>query len=582
MRKTVIRRKFFKKEIRKTFIVYALIPTILLSSIFYTILFGYSRMLIKNRNDDNNKAVSTMLEKEIDRYRQKIIDMNNSPVIRSLFAADADKTPTYETMYRFSNERVIKTYFYIFDAYGRIIISNAWGIANASGRTLSGTGMLSRLTQNPDDVSIAVNHANQRQWSGRILSVGRALTDTNKRILGFVLFDMYEDDITSAIKWNREDLLVITDRYNNAIMSTNNVVVDVMGKFKPVEYAANYTEIGKTRYFLIQRNVADGNIIVNTLSSLTFINRLYINGMIMIVVIFLIMGICIILMSRRFAEIKGKSLDELLRAIKQVQDGNLDSFVDIRSNDEFEMLGSYYNEMIVKLKDLMRLNFEQTRQNKISELQQLEAQFNPHFLFNTLEMIRYLIKDDPAAASKTIVNMAQLLRYSIDYEKDFVVLEDDIRYITNYFNIQKMRFNQRFEYNIDIDAGAMKCLIPKLIIQPLVENSIKYGFKGKDRLAVTVSASLNDMVLVLSVTDNGAGIDSETLAEIRALLQKEKNTSRHIGLYNVQKRIALLYGSEYTVKISSECNRITKITVELPVHYSDSTVNVSDKGIQLC
>jgi two-component system, sensor histidine kinase YesM len=579
MRRTSTRRKFFKKEIRKTFFVYALIPTILLSFLFYNILLAYSSRLIRERNDENNKAVSETLDSEIQLYRNEIGKISESAAIRNIFRDGSGKTPLYEILYRFANERVIKTYFNIIDINGKVLITNSWGNTRDSSRNLTETGMLRKLTGNPDEISIIVNRADLKYSTSKVLSIGKALIDENSHITGFFLFDLYEDDIKTALQWNMGDLLVITDSFNNAIISSNNAVVDIMEKFSPIEYESRYTMIGKTRFFVNKRAVADGNIIVNSLSSMAFIDRLYTTGMAMMAGIFLIMGTCIFFISRRFAESKGKSLDELLNAIKKVQEGNLDTFVDIKTNDEFEMLGSYYNEMIIKLKELIRLNFEQTRQNKISELQQLEAQFNPHFLFNTLEMIRYLITEDPQAASKTIVNMAHLLRYSIDYEKENVVLEDDIQYIENYLHIQKMRFNNRFDYEILIDDDAIRCMVPKLIIQPLIENSIKYGFEGKEYLRITLTGIIRDNKLILKAIDNGAGIDSGKLDEIRSLLKQERNTSTHIGLYNVNKRISLLYGGGYPIHISSAVCKGTEITVELPASIISIRENFSVRGI---
>ena len=225
--------------------------------------------------------------------------------------------------------------------------------------------------------------------------------------------------------------------------------------------------------------------------------------------------------------------------------------------------------MIIRINELVEKNKEEARRNALSELKQLEAQFNPHFLFNTLEMLKYMIKTDEKSASKIIVSMANLLRYSINKNFNKVKLNDDIKYIEDYLIIQKFRFDDNFEYKINLNEEVGECSIPKLIIQPIIENSIKYGFETKQYLKINIECRVEKDNLVISIVDTGEGMSYEKLSEILKCINKSENDTNHIGLYNVQKRINLMYGMEYGINIYSKLYEGTEIVINLPVHKSE-------------
>ena len=234
------------------------------------------------------------------------------------------------------------------------------------------------------------------------------------------------------------------------------------------------------------------------------------------------------------------------------------------SSKEFQAIGRDFNLMIDGLKQQIEQNREMTEHVAFAQVKQLESQFNPHFLFNTLDNIRFMTRIDLKAADKMIVSLSRLLRYSIRDAREEITIKEDLDNLQSYLNILQIRFNKRFSYEIDIDEKIMDCLIPKLLIQPLIENAVKYGFEGRETLHVIIKGYEKSDKLIFICQDNGVGMDEKLLTELREQLQQDINTSTHMGLYNIHRRIHLLYKENYGMRIESEPEQGTTIVLTMP------------------
>jgi sensor histidine kinase YesM len=220
--------------------------------------------------------------------------------------------------------------------------------------------------------------------------------------------------------------------------------------------------------------------------------------------------------------------------------------------------------MLKSLREQIEENKELATNVAFSQLKQLESQLNPHFLFNTLDNIRFMAKIDTDAADKMIVSLSGILRYTIRDTREEVTLREDLNNLQYYLNILQIRFNKRFKYRIDVGEDIMDCLIPKLLLQPLLENAIKYGFGGREKLSVTIKGYQITDRLVFVCEDDGAGISEERLKEIREMLEKETNDSAHYGLYNIHRRIRLMYKGDYGLDIEGKEGEGTLVRIVLP------------------
>lgn len=250
--------------------------------------------------------------------------------------------------------------------------------------------------------------------------------------------------------------------------------------------------------------------------------------------------------------------------MENARTGNLETSIRIDSENEFRIIADAYNETIASLKTQMENNRKMTELVAMAQNKQLESQFNPHFLYNTLENIRYMCRLEPATAERMVFSLSNLLRYSLDGSKDQVTLKEDLEHLENYMTILKRRFGSRLEYQIEVEPEAMDCRIPKLVLQPMIENAVKYGFGSQLNLKVELKAYIYQGNLIMICRDDGVGISQENLSELNAVLEQKENTSRHSGLYNIHRRIAILYGRPYGVEIRSTEGHGTTLVVTLP------------------
>ena len=269
----------------------------------------------------------------------------------------------------------------------------------------------------------------------------------------------------------------------------------------------------------------------------------------------------------------------MMRVMKKTENGDLDVQIDTKSKDEIGELGISFNTMISKMRILIDKLIEEERHKKEIELQILHAQINPHFLYNTLNTIRWMAKIQGAkTVSSAITALIRLLMISINFGKDMILLEEEIEYVKNYSLIQKLRFNERFSIHYSIADECLPCSIPKLILQPIVENSIIYGLKEEDSspLNIEIKAYIKSDILIIEVHDNGPGIKAEILKNI---LKSEKDVNKFstVGLNNINQRIKLLFGSNYGIKINAKENEGTNVLITLPfnqeVSYKQEEVN---------
>jgi len=550
------KRKFFKEELRKTFIAYALLPTLFFSLFFYNILIIYNREMIKIKNNKNNKEISQILQNEFLNYKEEIEKIKKNIKIKEVLKGSKNKVEIYEELYGFVNKMRIKSVFYIINKKENIIITNAW--KKGAFNDYEMTKVLKTLKINTNE-TLLMSNRNKKNI------LGRTIKNEKDEIIGYVVFELSETEINNIINENEVDFVAITDNFKNVIATTNEFMVNEIGKIRVNEEKNRYNKIKGEKFYIYKNKIDYKGIEIYTLTSMKDIDKFYLIGLMFMLGIFIFLILLFWFIARKVSKNQSKSVDELLYAIKKVQEGKLDTFVDIKTNDEFEIIGDYYNEMIIKLNQVIKKNKEQLERNKNVEIKQLESQFNPHFLFNTLEILKYMIKMDEQKAIKIIISMANLLRYSIDCKKEKIRLINDIEYIKDYMIIQKIRFDKKFDYEIEMGKEVENCRVPKLILQPLIENAVKYGFGENKYLKIKLKCYFKDKNLILKICNTGKFLSDDKLKEVNELLGKVDNKTNHLGVYNVQRRIKLMYGKEYGLTIKNQEEEGVEVKIKLPI-----------------
>jgi two-component system sensor histidine kinase YesM len=256
---------------------------------------------------------------------------------------------------------------------------------------------------------------------------------------------------------------------------------------------------------------------------------------------------------------------------------DLQALVTSDNVDEITELGMSFNIMIGRIRELLDSKVKEQENLKKAELRALQAQINPHFLYNTLDTIIWMAESKKTDQVIEIVSaLSSFFRISLSKGKDWITIGEEIGRTRSYLTIQKMRYRDIMDYEIKVDEGVLHNTILKLILQPLVENALYHGIKNKrSGGTITLRAKQkNENEILLQVEDDGIGFTPEKLAQVQAELNDgsgEIRLERGFGIDNVNKRIKLYYGKQYGLSIESERNTGTRVALVIPA-IKDTTV----------
>lgn len=268
------------------------------------------------------------------------------------------------------------------------------------------------------------------------------------------------------------------------------------------------------------------------------------------------------IISRRFLH----PIKDLSDGMHQFKEGNLDTVVHIKEDNEFGDLADSFNDMTQRIKMLVETNKQSEKAKRKYELKSLQAQINPHFLYNTLDSIVWMAE---AEMNREVVTMtdslAKLFRISINKGSGFVTIAQEFEHIESYLKIQKLRYGDQLNYEITADKTLFPLRIVKIIIQPIVENAIYHGIKMlAEPGLIQISAIDAGHYLKIIVKDNGVGMDETTLKKLLNPNANFNTSKSGIGVLNVDQRIKLYYGDDYGITINSEVFEGTEVTMTLP------------------
>jgi two-component system sensor histidine kinase YesM len=413
-------------------------------------------------------------------------------------------------------------------------------------------------------------------------TLGRKVIDFNTlKDYGYILFDLEEIILQNAYsglldnELNEFVEIFICDDKGRIISNPNKTRIGQSIKDEPyanqvltdsdghnyVLYKTNTDQIAI--YSTIQNN---GWKIIMTLSTKYLyeeINRIQtyfvFGGMIYVVVILLFM----LIFSVRYTE----PMMKMMTVIKKVEQGDLTARTEIQSNDEVGQLGISLNNMIGEMQILIDKLVKEEQEKKEVELEALHAQINPHFIYNTLNTIKWMAKiQGNTSVSKSITALVKLLRISTNLGRDMITLREEIDYVENYVVIQKLRFNKGINMVQNIEEECLDLTVPKLILQPIVENSIIYGLADeRQEINIKISCFRKDNQLIIEINDDGPGIEDSVLNTILSG-STDKNKFSKVGINNVNHRIRLYCGNEYGINIETELGVGTLVRVSLSIN----------------
>ena len=248
--------------------------------------------------------------------------------------------------------------------------------------------------------------------------------------------------------------------------------------------------------------------------------------------------------------------------MRRVHAGDLAARVPVGRRDEIGQLTEDFNTMTGQLQTYVAEQVQHQKDLNEAQIRQMQAQLNPHFLYNTLDTMKWLAKIHKLPQVAQLAgSLAGILRCSIASEQ-FITLRQELDLLQRYIDIQKIRFAGRFNYVLDVPDRLLDCVVPKLILQPLVENAILHGLNARDSGTVYIYAHSEGETLTIAVTDDGCGMPPEMVARINS--PEPKILEGHLGLYNISCIWKLYYGGAYGLRATSYADVGTTVTIRLP------------------
>ncbi|MBB6732199.1 cache domain-containing sensor histidine kinase [Cohnella zeiphila] len=455
------------------------------------------------------------------------------------------------------------------------------------------------------DYREAVQAGGKLVWgvSGDEVFVARSVYNIKKRLTAVISMQVPEDSLYALISESKmsDKIAVIADGGGNVISSNDRELVgrSVADRtfFRPdaaAPFEVRDSADGRSYKVIVGKLGGSSSLPDWRILTLVPIDHLIDDERKIRQTGLLVMGLGLVVSCGIFLLALGRITDRVKALVKKMQtvkNGELSLLQDEGAQDEIGALTRNFNGMIENLQRSIYENYEVnlklkdiTIKKQEAELYALQNQIHPHFLFNTLESIRMGLHNQGDEETATIVmNFANLFRHLLHWQGEFIPLREEIDLVRKYLTIQKYRFRERIQYELEIEPGLAEALIPKLTLQPLVENAVKHGAEStrSGRIRVSVRAA-GDGTMVAAIVDNGKGIPPEQLARIRReLADPEIKKSGSIGLKNVHDRIHLHFGPEYGVTIDSPAEEGgTLVRVTMPIRSAKDGTEGGNRDVQ--
>jgi two-component system sensor histidine kinase YesM len=377
------------------------------------------------------------------------------------------------------------------------------------------------------------------------------------------------DNIARELKYYDNERIIMVDENDNICYDNIQTNIGKKTSELPFNYNNQFIEINSVKYksIIIESDYVKWKIIrlipKNELFDSIYETQ---NRYIFLALIFFVLTL---ILAFYVTSILNKPVSEITNIMRLIEKGNLDKRCNIIYDDEIGQIGKRFNSMMDKIDELYKKIHHAEIRKKEAENNFLQAQINPHFIYNTLESIRMMaeINDDIQTAKMTVM-LGRLLRYGVNVREQIVTVENEINYIKDYINLQNIRFSNRYILKISIDKNLYNLNIPKLIFQPIIENAIYYAFEDmSENCILKIYGYILDRKAIFEISDNGKGISKNEMELLNYNIKNNIDVAKNgngIGLSNVNERINIIYNLDYGIKIEKNKVKGTKIKFYLP------------------
>jgi len=555
-----------------------LLPLVLILSIVF---YSYSAEIVLKQSLEQTREIVEQFSISLDNYmglmRNKMEILADSPTIQEELNTHQDKEDIKNDSFYSRNKRIRRIMLQI---YSSVTMNDVeiYGI-NETNHYLS---LWSKKYEIPDkDIlfenanlskgrSVLVNNINDADTIQMIKMVKDLQT---YKPIGYIRFGLkrnYIEKMAKNINFGSDGGVVIFDENLNKISGiAHDSVLSKLLKEKPSIGNFSYSE-GKNEYTAVHIHSDSTGWTTVGVIPLRYINK-DLAGIQYLTVIIIVLTIIIgVTVSVIIAQSLILPLENTVNALEKFSRG--DFAVRLKENrcDEIGKLNRIFNKAIKEINELMQKVTQSEILNKEMEFKTLQSQMNPHFLYNTLDTINWLaFKEKQTEICNLVAAISSLIRASISNKKSIITIEHELDYVKNYIYIQHIRYKDRFDTIYDIDESLLKQAVPKLIIQPIVENAIIHGIENsKNKNLLYISVKRENECIVIIVKDTGIGMTDEKVSELlKEPLNAEGDEQKahtNLGLYAVHKRIQLMYGDLYGLTVHSQAGEGTTVTLYIP------------------
>lgn len=577
MRKWI--KKSFHRQLLVCFVVVALLPLL---------FFGVSliQTMETKINSDYEKSVTEQAQQidagvlEVFRNFEAVVENINANrrIVGNINEEDSwSRSKIYLQFYREVSDYREYAQFDLYDKTGKCIYTTGQGDARTDLPVY--WGILKAVEDSEETLVLRRAESND---SGILLYAAGKLLGNDDTLEGYIVISMRAENFEKIIRdsGNGKTEVAFLDSYWRTIYESGNLQADQIRD----ELMSGHKLLGVYRAgeLLIQPLGKSGLYTVMACPSV--FSKEVLSSMYRVLTVMLTISVLLcVIVAAQVGRNMTKPIERMNTAMRTLQEGDLTVRIASDREDELGQMSRNFNIMANELEQSVQDKVEKQKELNASHIAMMQAQLNPHFLYNTLDTMKWVAKANHIPEIATMAaGLAKILRTSIS-KRQFIYLKEELELVNCYVDIQKIRFNDKFTYTVELDEGLEECVIPKLIIQPIVENSVLHGLKESEEGNIRVRITGQEGILCIEVTDDGCGAPEERMDAINH--RRQEQLMGHIGVSNVDTIIRLTYGEEYGIHMESlaesgkniadvqEDERAvhgTKVTLRLPVRYGEA------------
>ena len=551
-------RRSFRNRMFVTVLLATLLPLMLCGVLMMQVQLLRSEVNLRKQAEEQLAELEQVLEDVCAACERMTGRLADSTVVRSaLRRGGGDSRTLYQVLFQTTVELRELAQFDIYDSAGECCYTT--GSTLPAERLDPDWGVLYAARQ----AEVLVFRAGE---GSAALVASQAIRSYDGTILGYVVVTMGQssfDQLFKGLYTTTSEVLLLSPQWQSIYYSRPalaEATVDSLRRQLLAGEPLTGTE-GEYHFFTARSQTTGFSLILQQPRTFTtqVMDSIYMVSILMVALCLLLCLWCAWGLSRHLTQ----PIHQLDEAMGQVEKGNFDVHLETGREDELGRLSNRFNRMAEEYRLNLQRSVQRQRELNETQLRMMQAQLNPHFLYNTLDSMKWLgVTHQVPQVATLATDLATILRAGISGD-EIVTLEQELELIERYIDIQLIRFEDRFTCEIDITEQFQSCLVPKLVLQPLVENAIIHGVADREEGYIKLWAEEEDGDLLLSVTDNGCGIPPETLARLNS--EDKRVPGGHLGLFNVDSIVRLHFGAKYGISARSAPGEGSCVQLRLPI-----------------